>query len=175
MKQYRIAIKKDLERIAHLHAVSWQQNYHKALSKNYLENFVEKDRLNVWQKRFATSNPDQHVIVAEENNLFVGFACTYLNEDPICGALLDNLHVYKNHQGKGIGKELMNHSARWVFEKDPNSKFYLWVLAVNKSAFQFYLKLGGKEKETVSYKMPDGNFADAIRIVWNDIKPLIYL
>ena len=172
MINYRIANKKDVENIARLHTINWQQYYYKALSSNYLNKEAASERLILWKARLENSNPNQHVILAEENNQLIGFACTFLKKDPIYGALLDNLHVYKKHQGKGIGKELMKRSVNWVYGKGPTSKYYLWVLAINKPAYQFYIKLGGEERETVSYKMPDGNHADAIRIVWNDLNLL---
>ncbi len=167
---YRTANKKDIAKIAKLHAKSWKENYQHALSEEYLKNYVDEDRLTVWMERLKIPNAEQYVVLAEKNKQIVGFACTYLNAEFHWGALLDNIHVDVGWQGKGIGRELLIRSARWVFENDPFSKLHLWVLLDNESAIDFYRKNGGEEVERKEFEMPDGNIADAVRFVWMDLK-----
>ena len=173
MVQYRLANQYDQLKIAQLHAKNWQESYRNAFTEDYLINRVMADRMAVWQKRFEKPNPNQHIILVEENNELIGFSCTYLKEDPIYGALLDNLHVSKNYKGKGIGKELMKCSAQWVYENNPVSKYYLWVLEKNTAAIDFYERLGGQQTESISEKMPDGEMAHVFRYVWIDLKLLM--
>ena len=173
MIQYRLATKSDAEKIAHIHAHSWQINYKGILTDEYLNNNVFNDRMSIWKQRFESPKKNQHVILAEDKNKIIGFACTYLKEDKKWGALLDNLHVIADWKGQGIGRELMRRSALWVNENDPNSNFYLLVLKNNKAAIQFYEKLGGIKESIFAEKLPDGEIREVFRYVWTDLKILI--
>ena len=168
---------KDANAIATLQAKSWQSAYRNSLSDDYLDNHVLKDRKEVWQKRFETENPNQFVCLAREhkNDYYViGFVCVFANYDPNFGAMLDNLHVDKAFQGKGLGKLLMLRAARWLRDLDQkeNSSMFLWVFETNHSARKLYEGLGGINHEVSNEPMPDGNSVSGIRYVWKDVASL---
>ena len=104
MIHYRTGHKQDASVIAEMHASSWSVHYRGIFSDSYLDTDVWADRKNVWAKRFAQPDENQHVIIAEYEDHPIGFACTFLNHHIEWGALVDNLHVRPDWQGKGIGR-----------------------------------------------------------------------
>ena len=173
MITYRVGNKDDQRLIADLHSKSWIDSYRGFVSDFYLDHEVEEDRKEVWQKRFESGDPNLLVLIAEEGDQACGFAGTYLNHDPQWGALLDNLHVLKTHQGLGIGAQLLIRSAHWVHSKNPDSPLYLWVYTENNKARDFYERLGASYADSGVVDNPGGGRAPIIRCVWNDLQSLI--
>ncbi|QMW02192.1 GNAT family N-acetyltransferase [Spirosoma foliorum] len=173
MITYREATPTDAEQIAQLHSLSWQQNYRGIWRDEFLDGPVLENRRKTWHSRLSQPKPNQHIIVAESAGLVCGFSCTYADEDPVYGALLDNLHVQAEQKGQGIGTILIKSAARWVYTKNPQSGFYLWVLKQNTSAQKFYAHLGGVNRELVTHETADGGSSEAYRYVWPDLTKLI--
>ena len=173
MIQYREATPSDYIKIAQLHAESWQINYRGMWADEYLDGPVLEDRLSVWEKRFGQPESKRFILLAEEGESLVGFACSFLDDDPKFGALLDNLHVAADFKRRGIGRDLLMASAKWVNRRRPESAFYLWVLEANLPAIRFYEKLGGIIYETVQMPTPYGAFFPTIRFVWPDTSRLL--
>ena len=167
---YRTATDADVARIATLHARSWQETYRGIMPDEFLDNEVQKERLEVWQERFGEQMPNRHIIVAEAGNQLVGFACVITGDDPVYGALLDNLHVSGVHQGQGIGRNLMKQAAQWVQNRNADSPFYLWVYEQNHPARTFYDSLGATNQERVR-----GDDGFVLRYVWPDTQKLANL
>jgi ribosomal protein S18 acetylase RimI-like enzyme len=170
---YRIATPNDATAIAMLHARSWQENYRGSWTDQFLDHEVIPNRLEVWGKRFATTNDQQYVLVAIDQDLICGFACTYLDHDPQWGAFMDNLHVSSSYKRKGIGQVLMQMSAEKVLQYNPSSKFYLWVLEANEAAIKFYEKNGGTRVEKIMYNNPDGGQSPIYRYVWENLSVFV--
>lgn len=173
MITYREATANDAEKIALLHAQSWQRHYRGIMQDAYLDGPVEENRLEVWKGRLHNPQDKQYVLVAEEDDQLCGFACVFAEYDPAWGALLDNLHVSQQYQGKGIGARLLKSAAKWAYMRNPDAGFYLWVFVKNTSARKFYENLGATNQEVVATENPDGGFADACRYVWTDVKKLV--
>lgn len=173
MIAYRTALITDFEAIATLHTQSWQQHYQGMLRDDYLRNEVAADRLATWTKRLQDPPENQWIILAEEKAQLCGFACVYLKEHERWGAYLDNLHVSKQWQGRGIGKLLMQKVAARVLAEVPNSGMYLWVLAQNDGSIRFYEKIGGTNYEQVIDDLPGGGQGPILRFVWTDLQLLI--
>lgn len=166
MLSFREATKEDAEQIAALHAESWKNAYKGILSDEYLAKNVLKNRLETWKFRFDNPTVNQFIILAEENNLLVGFVCIFGNQDTEFGSLIDNLHVKPDFKGKGIGKKLLNKASDLIFENYRTRLMHLWVFQANTSAIGFYEKLGGKNAETSLRENPDGTQSDCFRMVW---------
>lgn len=169
---YRKATLNDTEKIAFLHTQSWQRNYRGILRDEFLDGTLKENRLATWEDRLQNPRDNQYVIVAEEKETISGFACVFAEDDPVWGALLDNLHVVAERKGQGIGTRLLKLAAQWAYERNPATNFHLWVFEKNRSARQFYESLGAVNYEVVSTENPGGGFADACRYVWTDIKKL---
>ena len=173
MITYRLAHQSDAPNIASLHARNWKLYYQSALREEYLKNEVDSERLQAWIKRLENPDANQQIIIAEENQALVGFACTFLNDDPYWGAYLDNLHVSPAYKGKGIGHELMRRTAGIVFNNNAGSKLYLWVLVDNIPAVKFYEKLGGEQAGLKEQTMPDGSKVDTYKYAWMEVASLM--
>lgn len=127
MLSYRDATSKDAEGIAALHADSWRRHYRGAFLDSFLDSDVLADRLAVWRERLAQSRREHFTVVAELRNSVVGFVHMILDDDPVWGALLDNLHVTSQLKRNGIGRKLLQEAAERLLHRD-GRKFYLWVL-----------------------------------------------
>ncbi|MFK7983318.1 MAG: GNAT family N-acetyltransferase [Saprospiraceae bacterium] len=156
MITYQTAPPSDLVAIAELHARSWQQNNRGILDDNYLDNLVQAERLKVWTERFTNPVNNQHIITTKDNGKLCGFTCLFGEKQSKYGVYLDNLHISKDYQGKGIGRQLMNMAGQWVAKNYPNQGMHLLVFVANTPAIGFYQKLGGQEVEIGDYDLGDG-------------------
>jgi len=163
----------DYRAISKLHAESWRQNYRGIYSDHFLDNEVEQDRLNVWQQRLKSPSSNQYVTIATLDGAISGFACLYLNNDPIFGSLLDNLHVSPDQKRSGVGRLLMKECAKYICNNASSTKMYLWVFESNKNARNFYERLGGKNFETITKQNNDGTFSRSCRYIWDDVSMII--
>jgi GNAT superfamily N-acetyltransferase len=169
---FRIANQTDFETIVVLHANSWKRAYRGIYTDYYLDHEVENDRRQVWQERLFVNPQNQHVIIAEFDNVPCGFVSIFPNEDQQYGSLIDNLHVKFDFQNMGIGRKLLKEAARWIFTNHKSYKMYLWVLEKNIAAYQFYIRLGALNVETKSYFAPDNSYQNVHRMVWNSFDDL---
>jgi GNAT superfamily N-acetyltransferase len=91
-------------------------------------------------------HPRFHCALAEWDGEPVGFALYFYNYSTWKGRhgiFLDDLFVYPEHRGKGIGKALLLHVARIAAAQ--NCGRYEWlVLDWNTPAIEFYESLGAK-------------------------------
>lgn len=165
---FRLATPTDAEGIAALHARSWQETYRGIMPDEFLDDDVADERLTVWQERFIKTSANRRIIVAEVGDELAGFACVFTDDDPIFGALLDNLHVASPFKGRGIGRELIRQAAEWVQQQRPESRFYLWVYEQNHPARAFYDYLGA-----TNYQATEGEFGTVLRYVWPDTQTLL--
>ncbi|MCI4667725.1 MAG: GNAT family N-acetyltransferase [Bacteroidia bacterium] len=168
-----MAVRKDARKIAELHARSWQEHYRGLWPDEFLDKHVLDNRLETWHGRFAEENESRRIMTAWQGDLLIGFCCTFLDRDDIHGALLDNLHVSSQVQGKGIGRQLMADAAGWVIENRSNSHLYLWVLEGNHGAIKFYEKLGGVRGIRKADDIPTGGQSWIYRYSWQDPSILI--
>jgi GNAT superfamily N-acetyltransferase len=139
---FRVARPDDAHDVAELHADSWRRHYRGAYSDTFLDGDVLADRVAVWTDRLSEADPRRCTILATDGGL-VGFANTYLDDDPAWGALLDNLHVTSGRKRHGIGAQLLALTAEAVTRRRPGSGLYLWVLEQNVDAQAFYEARGG--------------------------------
>jgi len=158
----------DYTAIAKLHTDNWKETYRGILSDHYLDHEVEKDRLDTWHKRLQSPADNQFINIATLDDVIVGFCGVFLNDDPVYGSLIDNLHVSPDFRRSGIGKMLVKDSARYICENADNKKMYLWVFEANTNARIAYQYMGGTNVETVDKENPDGTVSKTCRIFWSD-------
>lgn len=126
--EIKVAEYSDFERIAHLHALSWQINYADILDKDYLANEALQDRLLIWQTRLTNPPFNQHILLIEEGGVLCGFICAFGNHDFEKGTIIESLHIDPKHQGRGLGRLLVKEMATWIERYFPDNGVYLEVL-----------------------------------------------
>jgi GNAT superfamily N-acetyltransferase len=164
----RIANPKDAEQIATVHTVSWQSTYRGILLDEYLDGWILSERVVLWQKRFEKIDPKQHVLVAEDSNSIVGFACAYGEKDPQWGTMLDNLHVLPALKRKGIGTILIAHIAAWSLNHFPENGMFLGAVENNILACGFYEHLGGVINGKMNWTAPEDTVVKELRYSWTN-------
>jgi ribosomal protein S18 acetylase RimI-like enzyme len=173
MTYYRAANFLDYEAIAKLHAESWRKTYRGIFTDEFLDGKVEQDRIDTWYTRLQFPKDNQFVTVATQQDRILGFGCIYLNDNPIYGTLLDNLHVAPDLHMSGIGKQLMKACAKYISEKCASNKMYLWVYELNTNARRMYEHLGAAHMETIVKVHTDQSTARACRYYWEDVSILL--
>lgn len=173
---YRMANIDDLDALASLHAISWRATYRGIFCDDYLENEVWDERKNYWQKRLSAPSNNQYVLIAIENQQICAFICALGNESEKWGTFIENLHVAKSAQGKGIGKQLIYLVANWADELFHHKGIYLEVLEDNLSARHFYQSIGAKHQETSLWLPPGGDKkVKDLLYIWESNLPLLQL
>jgi GNAT superfamily N-acetyltransferase len=98
---------------------------------------VELIEKNVFENKYA------NVLLAEENDVVIGFALYFFNFSTFLGKpglYLEDLFVEPQHRGKGYGKRLLIELAKIAIEKDCGRMEWV-VLDWNTPAIEFYKSL----------------------------------
>jgi GNAT superfamily N-acetyltransferase len=176
---FRRAEPLDARFIAELHADSWRRHYRGAYSDVFLDGDVAAGRLAVWTNRLGRRDPRSHTIVAEDEGGLIGFAHSVFDEDPVWGALLDNIHVAHTHQRRGVGSGLLALTAKAVATEAQCGGLYLWVLEQNVDAQVFYEAHGARRLERAEVAPPGGvqgrlmGSPHKLRYAWDDPSALV--
>ena len=142
----RPARPEDVDGIAAVHAGAWQAAYRGILPAGTLQAFTVENRRKFWTGvGLADPLSERPVFVAVDQDRIAGFA--------VCGpprdadmpfdAELYVLNVDPGRWRRGVGRRLFAHCVDHLSARRRGS-FYLWVLAANERARQFYESLGGK-------------------------------
>ena len=168
LRDYRLS---DADAIGTLHAQSWFIAYRGILLDSYLDNDLQGERQAYWRDKLPTLLSKEFIIVAEDNTGILGFAAVMDKPENGYDALLDNLHVRPDLKGQGLGGQLMRAVAKQL-QATGRSSFYLWVLAGNVAAEEFYKAKGGVPEEASTTEF-GGKVVGKKRFVWTDLGVLI--
>ena len=171
MLNVRQAGQKDAALIAHMHAASWKDAYKDILPKEYLEDNLEAERELHWNKKMNELTGNDFVLIAEENEIPVGFISVWEVNNGDYDAFVDNLHVLPDKKGKGKGAALVAYAAEKLIRLNKHS-FYLWVLDQNIPARRFYERIGGTAKDKGMFEIRGRKIAET-RFVWTDLSSLL--
>ncbi len=169
----QLATVHDAAEIAKLHAASWRMAYSNVLSEQYLNGDILGERTAHWSRLLASPKMGQRVVLAKTDGILIGFACAYLDSDPIWGSSLDNLHVLQAHQSQGIGTRLMGEVAKICVAEAKQANLYLWVLEPNDKARRFYERLGAANLGQDVWLTPDGGAVPKLRYAWQKVDALL--
>ncbi|CAM3299993.1 GNAT family N-acetyltransferase [Cupriavidus taiwanensis] len=164
----------DADRLAAMHAASWQHTYPGMLPDDYLREQAYPERLAAWRARMHDgADGPAEVTLALVDGVAAGFACLLPEADPRFGIYLDNLHVLPAFHGQGLGKRLLAHCAQRVAQGWPGQPLFLYVLEANAQACEFYQRLGG----AASAPFEDDFHGPALRVMvrrvtWPDVAAL---
>lgn len=163
----RYASSSDTADIASLHANSWRIAYADVLNAEYLNHHADADRLNLWNQRLTDPAVNQRIVVLQEFDTILGFACLFLDADPQWGTLLDNLHVVASQHRKGLGTALMREVRRIACEECGSIPIHLSVIKTNVRAQCFYQSLGAEQKDEYTWPSPDGGHVPCFLYTWS--------
>jgi ribosomal protein S18 acetylase RimI-like enzyme len=169
--QIRLATINDCNAIALLHARSWQTTYRGILSDQYLDEGLQAERINHWNKKFASLTSKEFVLVAEEHDHLIGFVAVLDKPEKGYAAFIDNLHVSPDLKGKGVGKALMRAVAERLLHTNRKS-VYLWVLKGNDAAEKFYFSRGAHNEDVTPVEF-GGKTVLQTRFVWSTLDSLL--
>lgn len=158
--------------IAELHAASWRLAYRGALSDEYLAGDIVADRLQLWRARLSAPVAHQHVLVAEQDERMIGFACAFGGHSARWGSLLDNLHVAQASQRRGAGRLLLHRMAACCASLHADAGLHLWVLQSNANAQDFYARHGATNEGTDVWPAPGGTQVPRFRFSWQSLQHL---
>jgi GNAT superfamily N-acetyltransferase len=88
--------------------------------------------------------PDAEVVIAEVDGRPAGFALFFHNYSTFLarrGLYLEDLFVFPQYRGRGVGRALLVHLARLAVARGCG-RFEWWVLDWNEPAIRFYRSLG---------------------------------
>ena len=153
-------------------AESWRVHYRGAYRNWYLDGDVVEDRVRVWEERLATPALNQFVVLAEEDDDLIGFACAYGRHDETWGSLLDNIHVRPEYQRRGFGAGLVAEVAAWCRANYADCGLYLWVLEQNHPAQRFYQRLGASDQGGEISEPSGGGQIHGRRYAWKAVPNL---
>lgn len=167
--QIREATASDIDGIAFVHATSWKTTYKGLISDDFLNKITVETRRKLWIRNFESPNKDEIMYVAEdEAGMIIGFANGGARrEQDTYDAELYALYLLKEHQGKGLGKQLIRSVSQNLLQKNYSS-FMTWVLAGNP-AIHFYHSVGGESISSIEVKIGD-ELLEEIKIGWKDIR-----
>ena len=158
--------------VAALHAASWRSAYRGILSDHFLDHLADADRDAVWRQRLGAPAESRFGVVAQQGDAAVGFVYVVAHADPTWGTLIDNLHVSPQARSAGIGARLLAAAADGMSLRGWDRRVHLWVYDGNVRARGFYVRMRGREVETIMKATPDGVAARSWRVAWRDLDEL---
>jgi GNAT superfamily N-acetyltransferase len=170
--RFREAEYADRAAIANLHSESWRAAYRGAYRDELLDGDVARDRLAVWEQRLSEPPANQFVVLAEEEDQLLGFACAYGRDDARWGTLLDNLHVQLRSYRQGTGALLVSQVTEWCRTHYSDCGLYLWVLVQNERARRFYERLGATDRGGEVSVPPGGGQITGQRYAWTTLEEI---
>ena len=159
----------DAAGIAKVHVDGWRTTYKGIVPDTYLASLSYENRERIWTSGIKENN----VYIAEDDNgQIVGFAAGGKERTGNYAAYVGELYaVYllEGHQGKGIGRMLVQSIVEGLLEMELNSML-IWALEENP-ACRFYESLGGMKIDTTEIEI-EGKKLNEIAYGWNRLADL---
>lgn len=155
----REATPADAAELARVHVSVWQSTYRGIMPDAFLDALTPRQREPYWTQILSADDPPMlRLVLAAEDGMLGGFLTAGAPQNlPAGGASsyrgeVYSLNILPSLQGRGFGRRLLVHAALWLAERRM-TPFYLWVLADNVNARDFFELLGG---------MPSGQRVETI-------------
>lgn len=117
---------------------------------------IDEERNRAFFSRFLAPSEDGMLLGAWSDGELVGYACLYWHFTSLVPAetvLLNDLYVDEVHRGEGIGRALIETSAKVARER--GAHHLEWATAPdNKTAQRLYDTTGAERSEWVEYELP---------------------
>jgi ribosomal protein S18 acetylase RimI-like enzyme len=143
----RDATLSDARGIAAVHVEGWQTTYRGLLPDSYLDSLTVEGRAEFWTRPLTTRPTGWHMLVAEDDEGIVGFACgsaEWGEPRPGCEGHVNAIYVRSDLRGRKIGTRLLAALFRKL-AADGRQSISLWVLEGNDRSEAFYRDRGAKE------------------------------
>ena len=140
----------DIKEIEIMSAVIWPITYKHILSPNQIKYMLNK-YLSVDSIKANIKDGYTYIILYNEENTKIGFACYIINKDKV---FLSKLYFLPNAQNKGYGTKVIN------FLKSYKLPIELTVTNTNNPAYDTYLHMGFKVTESVTTDIGEGFYMD---------------
>lgn len=162
----------DAEALRQVHAEGWRATYAGILPALAIDREVKRRRASGWGPILSEKGLAAVLVAESPEAGIVGFATVGDPREAIADleAEIAELYVLPAHQGRGVGRALVEAAARH-FVLHGLFGFYVWVLRSNRARF-FYETLGGEpvlEKTGAVGGHPYGLVAYA----WHDLTRLV--
>lgn len=169
---YRPITSADATTIAGIHSTSWRSAYRGILPEEYLDKYLDSDRLTHWRHRLSAPTGRDVGVLVLQGGVPIGFAFAVRDDDERWGSKLDNLHVLPEHKGHGLGRGLIRELVAQLAEAGTDAGLYLWVYEANAGACRFYERLGAVCLHAEVVDAPGGGRARALVYGWPTIGAL---
>lgn len=155
----------DIEKIAELYLTNWRTTYAGILSQSFLDGLTAEKMKAKWGKYITV--PDQNVLAAYDDEVFVGFAASR-PDDEISGCIyLESLHVSKQARGKGVGSKLTAEIAGMASENGYD-RMSICIVKGNDNARNLYIKLGAKHYKDFTDDF-GGTLSNSEKLIWDNL------
>ena len=139
----------DAAAIGRIHVDTWRSTYAGVLPDDYLVGLSRQRRAMQWRTALKAPGRAEPVVVAEDmDEGVVGFTSfgvvrrAGMPSDTSYDGEIFTLYVLPDHQGRGLGRALLNAGFRGMARAGRTSAV-VWVIESNPSRF-FYERMGGR-------------------------------
>ena len=158
----RPARTKDTENIAALYVHNHRTTYKNLLPEEYFEALTEEYAESKWQTYI--DDEKNRVWVAENEEGFLGFVASTVDEELSEVWYLDSLHVCEKARGRGVGTALIKTVGSYAYQSG-YKKMSICIVKGNDKASTLYRKLGARH-----YKDFKGKMALSEKLLWDELK-----
>lgn len=132
MKKVRKATFNDIQQIATIQVVTWQQSYQNILAPEYLSTMTIASQQEMWAYIFTSTR--HHIFVCEEDGQILGFLVIgqERNQNIDIDLEIYALYVLPQYQQQGVGTLLFKQAIVYLQSQQAKS-IIIWVLAKNPS------------------------------------------
>ncbi len=159
----RQATCEDAAGIARVHVESWRTTYPGIMPQEHLDALSVTDRERMWAETLRADGPARTTVYVAETDggETVGFVAGGPEKagDPDYRSEIYGLYLLQSHQGRGLGRRLVQTFARRM-SQDGHRTLLIWV-NVHNPARRFYEALGGVHARTGRREIKGVTYDDA--------------
>jgi len=129
--------------IAEVHVRSWQEAYRGLMPQEVLDGLSVADRAAGWERNITAPSEGTQTLVVEREQRVVGWASfgRARDADAVADAELWGIYAHPDAFGTGVGHLLIS-AVEDALRDQGYTSAYLWVLAGNSRASDFYERHG---------------------------------
>lgn len=168
----RQATPDDASSIAYIKIAGWRFAYTGIMPDAVLDAMRHEDITKTWHRYLSQATTASLWLVSvDDDGTVTGYANGGREREavPDYSGELYAIYVHPAHHGKGIGRALLTHIARWLHTAGYGDML-IWVLRDNHQARRFYEAVGGQPVAERTIQMGGVNLPE-IGYGWKDLTP----